>query len=207
MKKSLLTSLALATCLNFLSGCRLTSDESSLQNAEQTIVNSDSTSKEEIHNLIRTVQSKPKQSAEFEIELKQMDASTTAATIFILNPEQKAIQSAEAWLTYNPAIITALKIDTDASAFNMAAPNENDIEPSFGLIKIGRSHSESPVNENRIEFATITFSKDSSQKDLDAFIDFYDYREDGGHIQINTLLEGTVYNIAKIPRSPATIIR
>lgn len=207
MKNFLPASLALVIMLSLLSSCRFSNDVSTPKNAEQTHNSTDATSNEEIYNLIKTEQLKPEKSAEFTIELNQIDALTTTATIYILNPEQKAIQSAEAWLTYNPANISAQKIETDTSLFNMAAPNENNIEPAFGLIKIGRSHSEAPITESRIELATITFSKDESQKDLDAFIDFYDYQEDGGHIQINTLLEGTVYNIAKAPRSPATIIR
>lgn len=207
-KICIIIGLTLILVLN--TSCRFTDVEVPQDNGEtqkEAVIDKEAiTPKEEIKKRIEEAKIKPALSAEFELETKQVDKFTTIATIFVLNPEQVAIQSVQSWLTYNPENIMAAKIDTSNSAFNVAAPDENTIEPLFGLIKIGRSQSEDAITETKIEVAKVVFTKNKEQKDMDAFIDFYDYQEEGGHSQIHILEDGTVFNIAKPPVSPATII-
>lgn len=148
----------------------------------------------------------PQKSAELIIDAKKLDNYTYEITVRISNPDKQAIQSVRSWLTYNAHEIQASKIDTTHSSFPLTAPSENNIENSLGLVKIGRSFTQEPSTESEMEIAKVIFVK--KNRSITSSIDFYDYRDDSsGHTTINALREDKVFNVLKIPSSPATNIQ
>ena len=132
------------------------------------------------------------------------EGNDVVVTISIQNPEQKPITSVQAWLAYNPDDLLGKMIDVKDSPFEIPAPYASDFDSVSGLISIGRSTS-TPLTDSLIEVAKIIFEKNTEGATM---LDIYDYRPDlSGHTSVNTLLEGTPYNILKKPDSPVLIIQ
>lgn len=149
-----------------------------------------------LKNMIADLKSQPAKDAEFELIAEQVDSVNTVVTILANNPSAQAVTGAQAWLTY-PESITAVKIDTSNSAFDIAAPNEDDIDRDAGIVKIGRSKTGDPVNATQLELAKVVFAKKPGSQL--ALIDFL-----AGHMQINVVQDNDSYNIA-LQSSPLTI--
>lgn len=161
---------------------------------------------QELKENIQKIQIKPEQSAEIYLTQKKADASNIIITVMVKNSKKIPVQSVRSWLSYNPKQITAVKIDTTKSSFETAAPTENNIEPLFGLIKIGRSTLGAGILDADIEVAKIVCTIKDPQ--TPSIMDFFDYQSgEEGHTQIQTIQDGQVFNILKKPLSPALIIQ
>ncbi len=129
---------------------------------------------------------------------------TFKVSILLTNLEKKEILSTRTWLSYNPEDLKIIKIDTQNSDFNLAAPGENEYDAEKGIIKIGRSNVDQEVSLPAIQIAEITVEKINTGTTV---IDFYDYHKDqSGHTNVNILRDGQIYNLAKEPTSPGVVI-
>ena len=119
--------------------------------------------------------------------------------ILLINPEGKAITSAQTWLAFNPDVLEGLKIDTQNSAFELTAPYDNDFDQNLGLVMIGRS-SQKALKDTEIVVADLSFKRVGQGA---AMIDAYDYKHDlSGHVSANVMEGNTPYNILLTPVSP-----
>ncbi|MBN1258965.1 hypothetical protein JXA05_04385 [Candidatus Peregrinibacteria bacterium] len=131
-------------------------------------------------------------------------ADEVKVRVVLQNPERKPIISAQSWLSYNPALLTGLKVDATDSPFALSAPYENAFDGINGVVMVGRSNN-APITDPSITIATVTFSMKTRGT---AMVDVYDYKSDlSGHASANVIEEGIPYNILLKPQSPALIIQ
>ena len=115
--------------------------------------------------------------------------------IVLKNPGLQNVISVRSWLTYDPALLEALNIDTSASLFTLAAPGEDVISSSEGRVKIGRSNITGGFSEAETTVATVSF-KVLAAYEGNATIDFYDYQvSELGHTSVNIIDQGFPLNI------------
>ena len=142
------------------------------------------------------------------VDLKLTQTKITSKTfkikVLLSNPEEKEIISARTWLSYNPEDLKIIKIDTQNSDFNLAAPGEEQWDQEKWIIKIGRSNTDETVKLAEIQIAEITVEKIQTGSTI---IDFYNYHEDqSGHTNVNMILNGKIYNLATKPVVPALVL-
>lgn len=118
-----------------------------------------------------------------------------AVDIKLENPDLQNIISVRSWLEYDPALLEAVAVETKDSAFTLAAPGEDNVSASEGLIKIGRSNIEGGFSEPETVVATIRF-KVLAQFAGNAEISFFDYQiSELGHTSVNIIDAGFPLNI------------
>jgi hypothetical protein len=206
MNKNVYIIIGLLT-ITLLSGCNNTTDTNNdyLQPTPITI-NQETRSNTNTHYLLANISELPSKSVELFLEENNTDPYTMVVTVKAKNPKKYNLQSVRTWLTYAPEKLQAVKIETKNSPFQIAAPEENMIDPESGLIKIGRANVSEKVQDEEIEIAKIVFVK-KIQNDDATIIDFYNHKNSKGHTQANVVLNNQVINVAKKPNSPALIIR
>ncbi len=117
--------------------------------------------------------------------------------IVLKNPSQQSVISVRSWLTYDPAKVQAVNIDSSDSSFTLAAPGEDQISHEEGRVKIGRSNITGGVTESETTVATVRF-KVLEAYESTAAIGFYDYQSSElGHTSVNIIEEGFPSNILK----------
>ena len=122
--------------------------------------------------------------------------------IVLKNPGLQNVISVRSWLTYDPAVLEALNIDTSASLFTLAAPGEDEINAGEGRVKIGRSNITGGFSDAETTVATVHF-KVLATYEGNATISFYDYQvSELGHTSVNIIDQGFPLNIlSKEPES------
>ncbi len=157
----------------------------------------------EIVDKIKSAQ-KIDKSIEFKLTKTKITPKTFRVSLDLSNPEKREINSVRTWLSYNPEDLKIIKIETQDSDFNLAAPGENEYDAEAGLIKIGRSQTNGVRQKSEMKVAEIMLEKTQTGS---VILDFYNYHENqDGHINANILFEGRVYNLAAKPDSPGLII-
>lgn len=157
------------------------------------------------NNAVITLSQSLSKSVTAELNQTKISQNLFKVTIILTNPDKKEIFSTRTWLAYNPKILKAVKILTENSDFDLAAPQENEIDETRGLIKIGRSKiGGQGVNRTNISVAEITFEKTSTGA---AMLDFYNYHEDAsGNTNANVKINGQIINVLNAPSSPGLVI-
>ncbi|MBN2306614.1 hypothetical protein JXD20_01400 [Candidatus Peregrinibacteria bacterium] len=134
---------------------------------------------------------------------KEDDADHAVVQVVLDNPENKPITSVQAWLTYNPAVLKGISIDTGVSDFELEAPYNNDFDQETGLVMLGRSTSKA-VRTDKIVVAGIKFERVGEGA---AMIEAYDYQQDlTGHTSANIMKDGMPLNVLLKPQSPLPIV-
>ncbi len=119
------------------------------------------------------------------------------------NPEKKPITSVQSWLSFDAAKLKGIELNTDKSDFSLPAPYDNTFDNTNGLMMLGRSNPEAVTDES-ILMAEVQFEVLTEETIM---IDAYDYRDDlTGHMSVNTVIDGTPYNILIQPESPTLIV-
>lgn len=115
--------------------------------------------------------------------------------IYIKNPSQQKIISAQTWLEYDKAKLEVVKIDTSNSAFDFVAPGENQFDQTKGLIKIGRSSIGTQTNVPELFVANISF-KVITKYQGKAVLKFYDYQlSESGHTSVRVMEDNFPVNV------------
>ncbi len=139
------------------------------------------------------------------LELKSSREGDEITIVVTLdNPNNKPITSVQTWLSYDPSALEGVAISDEGSAFEFAAPYEQDFDQISGVAKVGRSSSV-PVTDNSIDVATINFKATAEGT---TFVDAFDYQTTlSGHTSANVVVDGDAYNVMLKPESPALIIQ
>lgn len=122
--------------------------------------------------------------------------------IVLKNPNQEKVISVRSWLTYDPALLEAVNIDTSASEFSLSAPGEDTISVGEGRVKIGRSNISGGSSTLETVVATVSF-RVIATSGANSTIGFYDYQvSELGHTSVNIIDAGFPLNIlSKAPQS------
>lgn len=157
--------------------------------------------KEEVRQLVQKARSAEK---ETDIILKtEREENKIVVKVILKNINKKPITSVQSWLSFDIKKIQGKEINTENSVFSLQAPYDNTFDNEIGLVMIGRSNPE-PVTDEETEIAEVIFEQ---IEEGSTTIDIYDYRDDlSGHASVNTIADGTPYNIMRPPKSPGTII-
>ena len=135
--------------------------------------------------------------------LAEREGNQVRVRINLENPERKPVTSVQSWLSYDPRVLTGVKVDATESPFALTAPYDNTFDAVSGVVMVGRSNG-IPITDPNITVATVVFTM--AQKGV-TMVDVYDYKADlSGHASVNIMEQGTPYNILVKPQSPALII-
>jgi len=135
-------------------------------------------------------------SVEFNFVARQ-EAGQTIVELWLENPEQKQLYSAEAWLSFNPGHLKFKDVRYSQS-FALPAPYTAPLDPQQGLLRLGAATLE-PVDDFRIKFAELVLEKQKGA----TFIDFFDPER---RASANTMLSGTPYDLLERTESPALVL-
>jgi len=105
--------------------------------------------------------------------LPQATGTPMKIDLVIENPKREMITSVRAKLKFNSEDILVTDLDTQDSDFNLAAPNENDIDEDEGTVMIGRSFTGGSKSNQEFFVGTLTISALKNGAKLE-FMNFQD---------------------------------
>lgn len=115
--------------------------------------------------------------------------------IYIKNPSQQKIISAQTWLEYDKNKLEGVKVDTSASIFDFVAPGENQFDQAKGLVKIGRSSIATQTSVSELFVAKVTF-KVIAKNQGKAILKFHDYQlSESWHTSVRVMEDSFPVNI------------
>lgn len=137
-----------------------------------------------------------KPSVQFNFAAKP-EGENVIVEVWLENPEEKAVHSAEAWLTFNPEAIEVKDVRY-SKAFPLPAPYEEPIDLNQGILKLGAA-TMADVKDKRFKFVEVTLAKEPGV----TFLNFFDPAKSAS---VNTVVDKKPYNLLKEADSPALVL-
>ena len=136
-------------------------------------------------------------------EIQSDGRNAVTVKVFLHNPDRARMTSARIFIAFDPTVLQGKSIDlTEGLPFDLVAPGELEFDQENGLAKIGVSTLGKVVDSERLEIATIEFSR---KKDQFTTLDFFDPGEKG-HTKILGIFNNFVVNLLDSPNVPALIL-
>lgn len=116
--------------------------------------------------------------------------------IRLLNPSEQKVISAETWVSFDPHILTGVKIENGDSSFDLVTPGENEFAPDEKVVRIGRGNTTGGVSKTQASVAKIYFKVIGEKAKETTNLSFYDFSENElGHTNVNVMSDGLPFNI------------